>query len=133
MSRRHSILLLLLLASCSTPRPGPPAFPETAAGAWRLTSSQGFPAATAPDMVRNIGTRGWWSASYEGPGSATVEVYELTSSAGGLEMVQKWRPQADTVVFYTLRYFVVVKWHSPDRAAVTALVRVLEKSFGEGK
>src|SRR5690348_11245983 len=106
MSRRHSILLLLLLASCSTPRPGPPAFPETAAGAWRLRSSQGFPAATAPDMVRTIGTRGWWSASYEGPGSATVEVYELTSSAGGLEMVQKWRPQADTVVFYTLRYFV---------------------------
>ena len=48
-------------------------------------------------------------------------------------MVQKWRPQTDTVVFYTLRYFVVVKWQSPDRAAVTALVRVLERSLGDGK
>jgi hypothetical protein len=48
----------------------------------------------------------------------------------GFEMVQRWRPVADTVVWYTPRYFVVVKWLSPDRAAVSALIRDLQKGFG---
>jgi hypothetical protein len=77
--------------------------------------------------VRTIGTRGWTAATYEGPGTAAVEIYELTSSAGGLEMVQRWHAQARTLVFYTDRYFVVVRYDSPDRARVTALMTALEK------
>ena len=42
-------------------------------------------------------------------------------------MVQKWRPQANTVVFYTERYFVVVKYDVPDRAPVNALITALQK------
>ncbi|MBZ5594024.1 MAG: hypothetical protein LAP39_17425 [Acidobacteriia bacterium] len=108
-------------------------FPPTVAGAWQLKGSQNFPAATAPELIRRIGTRGWWSATYEGAGSATVEVYELTSSAGGLQMVQEWRPVADTVVWYTRRYFVVVQWRGSDRSAVSAFVRALEKQFADEK
>lgn len=131
MRLRRSILFAFLLVSCNSRRSDPPVFP-TPAGTWRLKSSQDFPVASAPGMVRKIGTRGCWRANYEGPGSATVEVYALTAPPGGLEMVQRWRPQANTVVFYTPRYFVVVKWQSLDRAAVTELVRALEKSLGEG-
>jgi hypothetical protein len=132
MARRLWIVVIMLLAAC-TAKTQPPAFPPTVAGGWQLKGSQSFPAASAPELIRKIGTRGWWSATYEGPGSATVELYELTSSAGGLQMVQEWRPVADTVVWYTPRYFVAVKWRNSDRSAVSAFVRAIEKQFAEDK
>lgn len=128
MRRLNCISLVLLLSAC-TQSAAPPVFPANVPGAWRLKSSQSYPADSAPELVRKIGTRGWWRAAYEGPGSATVELYELTSTAGGLAMVQSWRPAADTVVWYTPHYFVMVKWQRADRAAVGALVRALEKQF----
>jgi hypothetical protein len=132
MGRRLWIAVVMLLAAC-TAKTQPPMFPPTAAGAWQLKGSQSFPAASAPELIYKIGTRGWWSATYEGRGSATVELYELTSSAGGLQMVQEWRPVADTVVWYTPRYFVVVKWRNSDRSAISAFVRAIEKQFAEEK
>ena len=48
-------------------------------------------------------------------------------------MVQDSRPMADTVVWYTPRYFIVVKWRSSDRNAVGAFVRAMEKQFAEDK
>ncbi len=48
-------------------------------------------------------------------------------------MAQKWRPAADAVVWYTPRYFIVVKWRSTDRLAVGAFIRELEKQFKEGE
>ena len=96
-----------------------------------LEEFRGFPAATAPDLIRKSGKRGWWSASYVGPGSATVELFELSSSAAGLQMVQDWRPVADAVVWYTPRYFVVVKFHNSDRSAVSAFIRALQKQFAQ--
>jgi hypothetical protein len=132
MERRLWMAMALLLGAC-TQKTRPPAFSPTVAGTWQLKGSQTFPAATAPDVIRKIGTRGWWSATYEGPGSATVELYELTSSAGGLQMVQEWRPMADTVVWYTPRYFVAVKWRSSDRNAISAFVRAIQKQFAEDK
>jgi hypothetical protein len=131
---RHAanFIAFCLLAACAR-KPPAPEFPATAAGEWHLKSTQALPAAAAPEFERQIGTRRWWKALYEGPGSATVEVYELTSSAGGLEMVQKWRPVADTVVWYTPQYFVVVRWHGGDRSMISALIRALEKQFAEEK
>lgn len=132
MERRYPIAVAFLLCACAA-KTQPPLFPPTVAGAWQLKGSQSFPAASAPELTRKIGTRGWWSATYKGPGSATVELYELTSSAGGLQMVQDWRPVADTVVWYTPRYFVVIKWHSADRSAISAFVRAIQKQFAEEK
>jgi len=131
--RRWSCLSILLLLGACKQGAAPPVFPASVADAWRLKSSQSFAAGSAPELVRKIGTRGWWRTVYEGPGTATVELYELTATPGGLEMVQRWRPAADTVVWYTPRYFVVVKWQSADRAAVGALVRSIEKQFQEQK
>jgi hypothetical protein len=132
MERLNCVSAVLMLSAC-TQNAAPPVFPANVSGAWRLKSSQSFPAGSAPEMVRNIGTRAWWRAAYEGPGAATVELYELTSAAGGLEMVQRWRPAADAVVWYTPRYFVVVKWQSADRAAVGGLIQALEKQFLQQK
>jgi hypothetical protein len=130
MQRRPWIAAALLLAACAQ-KTQPPVFPPTVAGTWQLKASRSFPAAVAPELIRKIGTRGWWSATYEGPGSATVELYELTSSAGGLQMVQEWRPVADTVVWYTPRYFVAVKWRNSDRNAVSAFVRAIEQQYAK--
>ncbi len=130
MQRRDWILSALLLGACGR-QTRPPVFPPTVAGEWHLKTSQNFPATSAPELIRKLGTRGWWSAAYEGPGSATVELYELTASPAGLEMVQQWRPIADTVVWYTPRYFVMVRWRSADRTAISAFIRVLQKQFAE--
>jgi hypothetical protein len=132
MDRRRWIAGAVLLGACARKNP-PPVFPATIAGAWQLKDSRSFPSASAPELVRKIGTRGWWSAAYQGPGSATVELYELTSSAGGLQMVQDWRPAADAVVWYTARYFVVVRWRNTDRAALGVFVRAVEKQFAQEK
>jgi len=128
----NCISIVLLLGACKQGA-APPVFPASVADGWRRKSSESFPAGSAPELVRKIGTRGWWRTVYEGPGSATVELYELTAPPGGLEMVQRWRPTADAVVWYTPRYFVVIKWQSADREAVGALIRSLEKQFQEQK
>jgi hypothetical protein len=132
MERRLWIAVGVLLGAC-TQKTQPPAFPPTVAGSWQLKGSQSFPATSAPELIRKLGTRGWWSATYEGSGSTTVELYELTTPAVGLQLVQEWRPVADTVVWYTVRYFVVVRWRSADRIAIGAFIRALQKQFAEEK
>lgn len=132
MDRRYLLAVLFLFAACAQSA-AVPAFPPVVAGVWKLKGVQSFDASTAPEMIRRIGTRGWWSAAYEGAGSATVETYALTAPAAGLEMAQQWRPVADTAVWYTPRYFLVFRWKSAERAAVIALIQELEKQFAEPK
>ena len=124
--------MVLLFAACAQQAVVAPVFPPVIGDAWKLKGVQRFEASSAPKMVRKIGTRGWWSAAYEGAGSATVEVYALPGPVG-LEMVQEWRPVADAVVWYTPRYFVVVRWKGAQRAAVGALIRELQKQFTEAR
>ena len=103
------------------------------ADVWQLKTTQSFPPGSAPEFMSKHGARAWWRASYAGPGAITVELYELAAPASGLDLVQRWRPMADKVVWYTARYFVVVKWQSPDRSAVGAFIRALQKQFAEEK
>lgn len=129
MDRRYWLLVTLVLAGCRS-QPEAPVFPPALAG-WKLKSMQDFPLEGAPEVVRRIGTRGCWRAIYEGAGSVKVEMYALAAPAAGLEMTQQWRPVADTVVWYTPHYFVVVGWQNADHAAVSALIRGLQTHFGE--
>lgn len=132
MERWYLLAALFFFAACAQ-TPAAPAFPPTVAGVWKLEGVDRFDAGKAPEVVRKIGTRGWWSAAYEGAGSATVEMYALSRPAAGLEMVQQWQPVADTAVWYTPRYFVVVRWKNAERAAISALIRELEKEFREAQ
>ena len=132
MKWRGWIFSVLLLTACERKAP-PPEFTPTVADSWRLRMTQSFPPGSAPELISKRGGRNWWRASYEGPGSMTVELYELAAPAAGLDLVQRWRPVADTVVWYTPRYFVVVKWQSSDRRAVGAFIRALQKQFAEEK
>ena len=69
------------------------------------------------------------AASYEGPGKLDARVYQLSTPAVALDVVQRWHPAPDTVCFYAGRFFVVVKWESAERRALQEFVSALEKKF----
>jgi hypothetical protein len=104
----------------------PEVFPE-AVGGWRRTAAADMAIADAPDPVPRSAVERIRAASYEGPGKLQARVYQLNSAAVGLELVQRWRPSADTVFFNAGTYFVVVKWEQADRAALRTFLQDLEK------
>src|SRR3954454_903046 len=104
-------------------------FPPTLGDGWRLQSTEPIPISAAPEGVQKYEMRRAQTARYEGSGTVSVAAFEMTSPAVAFEIVQKWRPVPDTVVFDKKNYFVIVKWENADRAALTSLVRALEKRF----
>jgi hypothetical protein len=128
--RRLWILIVLPFFACTRNLPAP-VFPPVVEEVWKLKTSRILTVDSAPELVRKIGTRGGWSATYEGPGSVTVELYELTAPAGGLEIVQQWPPAPDAVVWYTSQYFFVARWQGADRKAVKAFIRGIQQQFAE--
>ncbi len=124
---------LLFLAGCTNTGASPPPLPDTVAGGWHRVALQEAPLDAAQDLVRRTGLRRWWKAQYDGPGTVHVQVYALNSGGAGLDLVQKWRPAANTVTFYTDRYFTAVNWEGADRVALRSLVAALQKSLTEPK
>lgn len=123
------IALCFLLNSCGgRSRPSEPLFPESV-GVWKLKQSSDLPASQIPEQIRRFGVRRAGTAEYEGNGILKVEIYELTSSAGALEVEQTWKPVANTVAFHEDSYFTVIHWESTDRAAISAFVREMEKRW----
>ncbi len=128
MMRSNWIVAALLLGACGRHAPPPlDLFPETAASVWRRAAARSLPVSEAPDPVPRTSVERIQTAVYEGPGKLEARVYELSSFGVGLNLVQRWRPSADTVFFQQGRYFVVVKWQAADRKALQDFVRELEK------
>ena len=128
MTRRLWIWSVLPLAACR--RAGlPNPFPETVAGVWHRTATREVAVSDAPDPVPRLSVRRLWTAVYEGPGKLEARAYELTSSAVGLDMVQRWRPSADTVFFNPGVWFVVVRWQQAERKALQDFMREMEKAL----
>ena len=98
-------------------------------GAWHRTSIRELPPSSAPAPVPPAAIERARAASYEGPGKLDARVYQLTSSAVALDVVQRWKPAPDTVFFYNGRFFVLIQWQTADRKALHEFVRALEKKF----
>lgn len=130
MTRRSSIFAALVLAACRDSAPLFDPFPDTVAGVWRRTALRDLPVSEAPDPVPRTSVRRLRTAVYEGPGHLEARAYELSSFAVGLDLVQRWRPSADTVFFNPGRCFVVIKWQHADRQALQDFVREMEKRLG---
>ena len=111
--------------------PAPDLFPPVVAGAWRRTSLANVPVSDAPDPVPRTSVERLQVAGYEGPGKLEARAYELESPAVALDLVQRWRPSADTVFFYRDRYFVVIKWQQADRKALEAFIRDFQSRLGK--
>lgn len=134
MTRRNWLLASALLSACSRDsRTAQPVFPETVADVWRLKEKRELSVSSAPETVPRASVRGVREGVYAGPGTVSATVVELASSAAALDAVQRWKPAADTVVFYKDNYFVVVRWRNADRKALTAFVRAMEKNLGGGR
>src|ERR1017187_3189162 len=131
MTRRNGMWIALALSACRKESPPPDLLPETVAAVWRRSSLRELPVSEAPDPVPRMSVLRLETAVYEGPGHLEARVYELSSSAVGLDMVQRWRPSADTVFVNPGRFLVVVKWQKADRKALQDFVGELEKRLGK--
>ena len=119
----------LSLVSCRrAPAPMPDIFTDVV-GAWHRTSLSELPPAAAPGPVPPAAIVRIRAASYEGPGKLDARLYQLTSSAVALDLVQRWRPAPDTVFFHNGRFFVLIQWQTADRKALHEFVATLEKKF----
>jgi hypothetical protein len=127
MTRRTWMWLALALSACRQRSTPLDLLPETVTNVWRRGSLLEPPVSEAPDPVPRTSVKRLQTAVYEGPGKLEARVYELTSSAVGLDMVQRWRPSADTVFFNQGDFLVVVKWQQADRQALHDFVSELEK------
>jgi hypothetical protein len=121
------MMLAILSSACGRVEPMPDLFPQVVAGVWHRTALRDLPASESPDPVSRTSIDRIQTAAYQGPGKLDARVYQLTSSAVGLDVAQRWHPSADTVFFNQGRYFVVVKWHDAERQALQAFVRELER------
>jgi hypothetical protein len=130
MTRRKWLLLTVVFAACRKPVPPPNLFTETVAGVWHRTGLRTISAWDAPDPVPRTAIDDLVSATYDGPGRLEARLYQLSSPAVALELVQRWHPSADTVFFYARNYFVVVKWQDADRKALQQFVRTIEDRLG---
>src|SRR5262245_45560898 len=130
MARLRFALMAALIGlfACGGKRPIPDVFAESLAGFHR-TSVSDVPASQPPDAIPAKEIDQIRMAAYEGPGKLEARVYALANSAVALDVVQRWKPAADTVFFYSDRFVVVIKWQSADRKALQGFVGELEKRF----
>jgi hypothetical protein len=133
MAQCKWLWVLLLLTACHRAEPLPDLLVETVAGVWHRTALERPPVSDAPDPVPRSAVEQFETATYEGPGKLQARVYALDSPAVALDLVQRWRPSADTVFFNRGRYFVVLKWQDADRKALNAFAAELEKRLGKPK
>ncbi len=117
---------LLFLAACADSGGTPPDLPKTIAPDWQLGSVTPASMAAEPELFRTH-AKASWVVLYRGENTAFVRIYRLKGSASGLDLVQRWRPAPNSVVFYTPKYFVTVEWRVNDREALRMLVAKLEQ------
>ncbi len=106
----------------------PDIFPETS-GAWHRTSLRDLPPAEPPDPVPPSSILRIRAASYEGPGKLDARVYQMSSPAVALDVVQRWQSAPDTVFFSTDRFFVLIHWDSAGRRPLQEFVAAMEKKL----
>ena len=92
-----------------------------------------FDPAQSPEPVLSVKPKGAWIATYRGGegqrAEARVRIWPVPGTLG-LDLVQRWRPQANTVVFYSSAYFAAVDWSGADRAQAGVLVQAIQRAIG---
>jgi hypothetical protein len=100
-----------------------------AIGAWHRTSVTDLPPSAATGVLSATPVERIRTATYEGPGRLEARMYQLSTAAAAIDVVQHWKPAPDTVFFYSDRFFVVIQWQTADRKALHEFVGALEKKF----
>ena len=102
------ILFAIALAGCSSPSKSLEEVLPTTLNGWTRSQIAPLDAASAPDVVKQLGLKRAISATYTGPSAVTVRVFEMNVSTSAFELIQKWRQQ-DGLAVYTGPYFVVAQ------------------------
>jgi hypothetical protein len=102
--------------------------PNQVQRAWILKRTETLPAEEAPAVVRSLGMKQGINAIYEGNGSISVRLFEMTAEASAFELIQKWR-QHDGLAMYKGRYFFVAVPVGPDQATVSAFLQAFQKEL----
>jgi hypothetical protein len=88
--------LALALAFCASCGPQAARELPRAAGAWTLASQDD---AEAPPVLRQLGLKSARLYRYQGPEAIELRAYEMTSSAGAFEGLQRWQVRPGTLPF----------------------------------
>lgn len=127
---RYSVLLsVLTLLRCSRAGVEQPELPRSISPGWRLLRVESMDISTSPRQVREARPENAWIATYSGDSIAHVRIWAIPRPLG-LELVQRWRAEANTVVFYSQHYFAAIDWKEPDAQKASALVRAVERALG---
>jgi hypothetical protein len=70
-----------------------------------------------------------WRGTYTGPGTAHVRIAAIGSQAVGLDRIQHFRANANTVAFYSDHYFTTVTWDTTGPEEARALIKTLEDTL----
>jgi hypothetical protein len=110
--RRPLFLLawVLALAACRRNAATMPEIFGEAIGAWHRTSVTDLPPSAATGVLSATPVERIRTATYEGPGRLEARMYQLSTAAAAIDVVQHWKPAPDTVFFYSDRFFVVIQW-----------------------
>jgi hypothetical protein len=119
-------LVCVLLVACSTPsKPLDQVLPQNLDG-WTRAQVSALDPAAAPDVIRQLGLKSSVSATYNGPASVPVRVYEMNVATSAFELIQKWRQQ-DGLAVYKNAYFIVADPSAEPNAA--GLLEALRKQL----
>lgn len=120
------VVASVFLAGCSTAsKPLDEVLPTNVNG-WARSSVSPMEAASAPELIRQLGLKRAASATYSGPASITVRVFEMNVPTSAFELIQKWRQQ-DGLAVYTGPYFLAAMPGSPPETA--KLLEALRKEL----
>lgn len=127
MTRRVALLVFILACGCRSEMQASNGLDETVSG-WQRSALFDLAASNLPDPIPAKAVRHAWRASYEGPGTLDVRVYQLTAPEFGLDFAQRLRAPANTAYFFMDHvYFVAIEWRNADRQATQDFVRELER------
>jgi hypothetical protein len=112
------LLITVGFAACSGPSQSLDDRLPATVNEWKRVSTSSITADQAPAIIRQLGLRRAIAATYQGPSTVTVRVYEMKVAASAFELIQKWRQQ-DGPAVYSGTFFIVAD--APPQAAAELL------------
>lgn len=123
--KRRQLFFFLGCVPLACSKPPKDLVPAVVDGVWKRTASE--PETNIPELVKKLGCRKATRHTYEGPRKLTVTVFEMTTSAGALEALQKWPVVQRTVPFLKRDLFVLVT--GANDLVLAEFTSALEKSM----
>jgi hypothetical protein len=131
MANKVCAIAGLILLGCGSPDDAEPfRFPETISSDWTLSSQEEIDPEKTPQGVQDLGLVQAMRATYTGPETLTVVVYQMTTQSGAFELVQQWRPMPGSLALYVGANFIIVESPLLDNATLQMVAEELERQGG---